>query len=548
MIIFILFYMISLQRQHSHTNIQVTERNMAWISGIVWWTLPAVYLLAFTLSLIVRPRAWMIANTAVVVALAGTITIVVFSALPTNLTRDATDAIGLMMVTLIALLGWVIVRFSRHYLEGEPGQARYVSAMLFTLAAVSTVVLTHNLGLLVVAWFASSVGVHHLLTFYHDRVPAQIVAHKKFLVSRMAELCLLVALVLIYRGTGTLTLDGIAAHVSSAVSLSPALHVAAMLIALAAILKSAQLPLHGWLIQVMEAPTPVSALLHAGIVNIGGFVLIRLAELISAAPGAQALLVIFGSLTAVLAGLVMMTRISVKVRLAWSTCAQMGFMLMECGLGLYDLALLHLVAHSLYKAHAFLTAGETVLNVRQYDLAPHPNERSPGESFALRLIALPVALALVAGALSLWQYWLPTLAISSTAIVIIGIGLAPLLWISAGDTTVTLLRAIVRVLLLTQIYFLWYLAFSQVVPAGSTASISLMVWVSVCFTLLYLLQIWLLAYPRGVLSTHLYPWAYAGFYLDERFTRLTFRVWPARMTAAHSKFPPNVHIISPGER
>ena len=106
-----------------------------------------------------------------------------------------------------------------------------------------------------------------------------------------------------------------------------------MLFVLAAVLKTALLPLHGWLIQVMEAPTPVSALLHAGVVNIGGFILIRLAELISLAPVAQVVLVVAGSLSAVLAGLVMLSRVSIKVRLAWSTCAQMGFMLAQCGLG-----------------------------------------------------------------------------------------------------------------------------------------------------------------------------------------------------------------------
>ncbi len=520
---------------------------MDWTASIALWNLPTIYLCAFALSLLLPQWAWRIAHASAALGLGATIITVLWSVLPLHGAQDARDAIGLTVATLVALLGWVIVRFSLRYLEGEPGQTRYVAALLFTLAAVSTVVLTQHLGLLVAAWTASSLGLHHLLMFYSDRVPAQIAAHKKFLVSRMAEVCLLAALGLIYGATGTLGLDGIAAHVSLATSLSPALHVAAMLIALAAILKSAQLPLHGWLIQVMEAPTPVSALLHAGIVNIGGFVLIRLAELISAAPGAQALLVIFGSLTAVLAGLVMMTRISVKVRLAWSTCAQMGFMLMECGLGLYDLALLHLVAHSLYKAHAFLTAGETVLDVRQRSLAHHPQERSPGASFAYRLIALPVTVALVGAAIALWQMLLPELAISSIAIAIVGIGLAPLLWTSAGSNRMALLRGIVRVLVLTQLYVLWHLVFSQIVSVVPTASKSLMVWVGVCFTLLYLLQIWLLAYPRGALSTRLYPWAYAGFYLDERFTRLTFRVWPARMTATKSGVTPNLQVILPGE-
>ena len=98
-------------------------------------------------------------------------------------------------------------------------------------------------------------------------------------------------------------------------------------------LKRAQLPFHGWLYPGDGAPTPVSAPLHAGIVNLGGFVLLRFAPLVSEVPAAQTPLVVVGAATAVLAALVMTTRISIKVMLAWSTCAQMGFMLMQCGLG-----------------------------------------------------------------------------------------------------------------------------------------------------------------------------------------------------------------------
>ena len=516
---------------------------MTSVSGFHWWGLPAIYLLAFALTLAVRSRVWMIAHTGALVGLGGAIAATVWSSMNIQIARDGRDAMGFVVAILVALLGWVIVRFSWRYLEGEAGHGRYVGALLFTLAAVSAVVVTHHLGVLVLAWAASSLGLHHLLTFYRDRAPAQIAAHKKFLVSRMAELCLLAALLLIYRQAGTLTLYGIARHVAQAPSLSLALHVAAILIALAAILKSAQLPLHGWLIQVMEAPTPVSALLHAGIVNIGGFVLIRQAELISAAPGAQTLLVVNGSLTAALAGLVMMTRISVKVRLAWSTCAQMGFMLMECGLGLYELALLHLVAHSLYKAYAFLTAGETVLDVRRRTLGLRARSQVPSLAVACQLIVLPIAVTLVGASVAAWQMWLPNLVIPTVAIGIVGLGLAPLLWVSAGDRKMAVVRGVMRVLLLTQIYLLLHCGFAQLVPAIAMPSLPLAVWVGVCFSFLYVLQVWLLSYPRGALATRFYRWAYAGFYLDESFTRLTFRVWPAPMSiqsSVPSKLGPNL--------
>ncbi len=146
--------------------------------------------------------------------------------------------------------------------------------------------------------------------------------------------------------------------------MSLSLQASAVLLVMAVIFRTALLPVHGWLIQVMEAPTPVSALLHAGVVNLGGFVLMRFAPMLDQANAARILLLIFALATAVLAGIVMLTRISIKVRLAWSTVAQMGFMLLECALGLYTLAALHLIGHSLYKAHAFLSASEGVRDTR----------------------------------------------------------------------------------------------------------------------------------------------------------------------------------------
>ena len=135
------------------------------------------------------------------------------------------------------------------------------------------------------------------------------------------------------------------------------------MLALAAVLKSAQFPTHGWLTEVMETPTPVSALLHAGVINAGGFLLIRFADVMLLAPGVLAALVMIGGFTALFGSLVMLTQPAVKTSLAWSTVAQMGFMIFECGLALFPLALLHIVAHSLYKAHSFLASGGAVERV-----------------------------------------------------------------------------------------------------------------------------------------------------------------------------------------
>jgi NAD(P)H-quinone oxidoreductase subunit 5 len=118
--------------------------------------------------------------------------------------------------------------------------------------------------------------------------------------------------------------------------------------------------MHGWLLEVMETPTPVSALLHAGIINAGGFLVLRFAPVFAHAAGALDLLLVVGGITALFGGLVMLTQTSVKVSLAYSTIGQMGFMMLECGLGAFAAAWLHLIGHSLYKAHAFLSAGSGV--------------------------------------------------------------------------------------------------------------------------------------------------------------------------------------------
>lgn len=495
------------------------------------WLLPVFYTAGFVLAFTMGRHHWQIARITALLGLISTVAAALGATIWTHFHPLDIDKLGLTVALLISLLGWVIVNYSSRYLQGEPNQPLFVRAILVTLACVTLLVVNRHLAVIVAAWSGTSVGLHFLLTYYRERKAAQLVAHKKFIVSRLADLCLIVALVLIYNTTGTLTLDGISAWLDGQTTSPAAMQWAAALFALAAILKSAQLPLHGWLIQVMEAPTPVSALLHAGIVNIGGFVLIRLADLIALAPAAQAMLVIVGSLTAVLAGLVMMTRISIKVRLAWSTCAQMGFMLMEVGLGLYELALLHLVAHSLYKAHAFLSAGDTVADATTGDFFHRKEQQA---SLIWYLGALLASVAIVAGSILIWQQFLP-LHLPVAAALIVALGLASLLWMEQGAAAGLFARGLLRSLALTQLYLVWHLLFAGLAPPAATADWFLIAWVGSCFTALYAAQIWLRRYPYGRLARVLYPWAYCGFYLDETFTRLTFKFWPVRLSPTQAQ-------------
>jgi NAD(P)H-quinone oxidoreductase subunit 5 len=302
---------------------------------------------------------------------------------------------------------------------------------------------------------------------------------------------------------------------------------APLLVCCAALIKCAQLPVHGWLIQVMEAPTPVSALLHAGVINLGGFVLIRLAPLVAEVPAAQALLVIAGTLTAVLAALVMTTRISIKVMLAWSTCAQMGFMMLQCGLGAWQMALLHLVAHSLYKAHAFLGAGGAVRRALLVQLAPQLGTPRPSALAAGALVG--AGTTLVAGiALGALAPGHPSSPVAWVLAGIVALALVPLLhkqsprlgglWVPAlglGAFGVALA------------YFGLHAALEGWVPPNPSAPATVL-WIGVAFAFgaLFLLQSIIAVAPHGTLTRRLYPWFYGGLFLDESFTRRVFALWP----------------------
>jgi len=428
------------------------------------------------------------------------------------------DGVGAVVTLLVAFIGAVIVRYSRRYLEGEPGALRYPAWLMGTIAAVQLVLAANHLLVLALVWTAASLTLQRLLVFFPERPAAVAAAHKKFLVSRTADVAMLAACALAYAATGQLRIDALAAQAEPPAMLQAAV----VLIALAAVLKCAQLPFHGWLIQVMEAPTPVSALLHAGVVNLGGVVLIRFAPLVAQTPPATALLVVSGALTAVFAALVMTTRISIKVSLAWSTCAQMGFMLMQCGLGLWAMALLHLVAHSLYKAHCFLGAGGVVRQELVRRLAPAAPPAGAGALAAATLASL----AAVGAAAALFGLHESRHGALWTLAGIAALAFVPLL---RGDVGANALRGAAAAFALACVYFgLHALLAERVAPAEAVPAAPWWVLVSVLFAALYVLQSLIALHPQGTLARRLYPWFYGGLFLDERLSRVLFRLWPPR--------------------
>lgn len=449
----------------------------------------------------------------------------------------------LCMLALANFIAFVVVRYSATYLQGEPRQRRFVTLVQALFAAVSVAVLSDHLLLFLFAWLGISLAMHQLLMFYPDRPRAAQAAHKKFLFARAAELCAAAAFLILYLEHDSARISVItAAYAVPGHALSLADHAAACLIGLAALIKCAQLPLHGWLIQVVEAPTPVSATLHGGVINLGGYLLLLFSPLLLQSAPAQALVLAVAGVSSVLAALVMMTRVSVKVRLALSTSAQMGLMLVEIALGLTELALLHLLAHSCYKAYAFLSSGEAVAEDLLRRQAP-ARSPSPGQWLAAFLISAALVSTVVVLARSLSTS--PAFAAYSPW-VLVTLALSVMLAERRSERSAGALGSFLGLAVLVVLAYVGLKTlFVTLLPAtGRSVSPWADLWVSVLFVLLfagYWLQRHGLHYRA---SQTLNRYCYAGFYLDEWVTRNTLKLWPhalpGRIKAKH------LHIVSRG--
>jgi NAD(P)H-quinone oxidoreductase subunit 5 len=438
------------------------------------------------------------------------------------------DALSAVMFCLVAFMGVILVQFSRNYLDGDERQGAFVGWLCLALAAVSLLVLSGNLYQLVGAWIATAAALQRLLLFYRERPAATVGARKKWIVSRLGEVCLVGAAVLLVRAFGTADIGAILGSARAALGAGevPAgVTAAAVLLALAALLKSAQFPTHGWLPEVMETPTPVSALLHAGIINAGTFLVVRFADVMLLAAPSMYLLVAVGSFTALFASAVMITQPAVKVSLAYSSVAHMGFMLLLCGIGAFSAAILHLVAHSFYKAHAFLSSGSVVESTRAAWVPATDGRHSPAwivASFAVALLTL-AGVAMLLG-VSLLQ---KPAAVAVGALFVIGIAHL-LAQASVGKPSAYLVIQVWLAATATALAFvvlekgteamLAAVLPAAVVPGG--AMIGLIALVVVAFGAVSLLQ--LLVPARGGLPAWRAAYVHAsnGFYVNALFDRL----------------------------
>lgn len=298
------------------------------------------------------------------------------------------SASGLSIATglLTLFVAAIVATFSLRHMRADAHRQRFFLTLSALVGAVLVFLFTNNLVALGISWCASGWLLARLIGHADGWREARAAARRAQLAFLVGDAALLAALGIIGWQTGSMRIDAVLGGAASVPS--PWVDAAALLLVIAAAARCALPPFSGWLLSSMTAPTPVSALMHAGLVNAGGFLLIRLAPVLEAAPAARMAAATLGLLGAIYGIGIMMVRPDVKRALAGSTVSQMGFMIMSCGLGAYAAALWHLIAHGLFKAWLFLGAGSTIGIKAGKPMAPLSGRTSLAIAGAITGVAL----------------------------------------------------------------------------------------------------------------------------------------------------------------
>jgi len=270
----------------------------------------------------------------------------------------AVDGFTLLMWVIVTFFSGIVHSYSRRYMAGDREVDRFFAGVFAFTLSVMVLVAANHLALFVAVWLAMGLVmanlIGHVRNWQQARAAAGL-ARRYFLASGTL---VAVAVVALWSATGATTVSG----VTSAVETLPAATwlVAAGALLLAAMIQSALIPFHTWLLSSMTAPTPASALMHAGFVNAGAVLLVRFAPVVSADARFMLLVLVVGAISALAGKLLKSVRPDVKGQLGCSTVGQMGFMIMQAGLGFFGAAVTHLILHGFYKAYQFLSAGARV--------------------------------------------------------------------------------------------------------------------------------------------------------------------------------------------
>ena len=265
------------------------------------------------------------------------------------------------MLILITSVSFFVHLFSTSYMNGDPHLPRFMSYLsLFTFFMI-ILVTSNNLIQLFIGWEGVGLCSYLLIGFWYTRIQANKSAIKAMIINKVGDIGLLLAIVLIWVEVGSLDYDSIFSYSFFIIKHNWTLDLISLLLLIGVIGKSAQIGLHTWLPDAMEGPTPVSALIHAAtMVTAGVFLIIRMSPFFELTPTILIVVVLVGSITAFFSSTVGLTQNDLKKVIAYSTCSQLGYMVMICGFSQYNTGLFHLVNHGFFKALLFLSAGSII--------------------------------------------------------------------------------------------------------------------------------------------------------------------------------------------
>lgn len=271
------------------------------------------------------------------------------------------DGLSRGMMLIVSFIGFLVHLFSLGYMKEDKGKSRYFAGLSLFLFSMTGIVLADNFVMMFVFWELVGVSSYLLIGHWYEKASAADAAKKAFLVNRIGDFGFMAGILLVWILTGSIYFDEIAKAVGG-VANAQLLNIAVLCVFCGAVGKSAQVPLHVWLPDAMEGPTPVSALIHAAtMVAAGVYMLARVSFLVEAADFAADVIVWIGAITALLAALMALQQNDIKRILAYSTLSQLGYMIMAQGIsGGSDAGMFHLYTHAFFKALLFLGSGAVI--------------------------------------------------------------------------------------------------------------------------------------------------------------------------------------------
>ena len=320
--------------------------------------------------------------------------------IPIGIQIDGLTAMMLIVVTTVALMVQI---YSLGYMHGDPRFSRYYAFLsLFTMAML-TLVLADNFFLMFVAWELVGLASYLLIGFWFEKQSASDAGKKAFITTRLGDLGFIIGLLMIYTGCGTLSFGGVFDAVKTGVLGGAFLTTAAIFLFGGAIGKSAQVPLHVWLPDAMEGPTPVSALIHAATMVVAGVYLVaRSLTIFMGAETAAMTVAWIGIITSLMAASIGLVQNDIKRVLAFSTVSQLGYMIMALGLGGFTAGTFHLMTHAFFKSLLFLGAGSVIHAVHTNDIREMGGLHSKMKTTSITFL---IAAFAIAGIFPLSGFW-----------------------------------------------------------------------------------------------------------------------------------------------